>query len=46
MLVFWANDLQILRLFEVTTIAERKNVFLLSKSKQEKSTGDTVEKNN
>lgn len=45
MLVFWANDLQILSLFEVKTTAERKNVFLLSKSKKEKSSGDTVEKN-
>lgn len=32
MLVFWANDLQILSLFEVKTIAERKDVFLLEKS--------------
>lgn len=45
MLVFWANDLQILILFEVKTIAERKNVFLLSKPKKEKSSGNTVEKN-
>lgn len=46
MLVFCANDLQILSLFEVKTIAERKDVFLLSKSKKEKSTGETAEKNN